>query len=557
MTLKNEPLHEIEIEHGCWLGLFDLCNIVQQTPFMLSWKALHFQGMKAKYNPPGSEGFGRGLEMSFDLMVSLAAVEYPLVINGGVVLVGYETVLIPTAVNKQGDAAQFHLITHTSGDGNGNGEGGNPTFNPYKADLSGRLLTPDVEQFRSMRCFLGWCPSAQLNLGTRHLPAHVQYSGAREKSKSTALDGVETLFQLGVSPAAPLSAVVGVQANYKFISHRRRFTPFNGYCTLLRDTAAKTVAVYDTAKRRGWLVPMLSLLLHMAHAYVLNSVDAPANNVPLVDGHADAAELIAVLEPLGEQPVLGHANGTTPAAPEHALLFRQLLLGLRTNLLSTTEATKPSTLRTLHGFEFMDVVLAPDRGACMKTVEFKFSSASHPWFPIANAADAVMVCANIGEVITPAASTSSTPRLANQCNTLPEKSCYLAATVPCLDRIARRRGSELPLAPVINPNAPNGAVLRPGGKWNHIKISDDSFWELRGNPFASCGHGGSDGGGGSDETCWQREDLVQCVKSRGASDKFVRMSKMLDKIRGEEPVVVELTCPQQSIPPSGAVVFGR
>lgn len=550
MTLANKPLHEIG-QGSCWQGLFDSCNIVQPLPFMLSWKALRSPGKKAKHIALGSKGFGHGLEMSFDLMVSLAAVEYPLVIDGGVVLIGYESAIVPTAVSDQGNAAQFHLIM--GADGDDNDEGRNTMFNPYKAGLGrcDRFLTRDLEQFRSMRCFLGWCASAQLNLGTRHLPALVQYSGARETSKSAALDGVQTLFQLGLNPAGPLSATLGVQANYRFISHRRCFTPFGGYCSLLRETAAKTVALYDAAKRRAWLVPMLSLLLHMAHAYVLNSVDGHADEVPLVDAHADATELIAVLEPLGERPILGHSNGTTSTAPDHVLLLRQLLLGLRTNLLSTTELTKPSTPRTLHGFEFMDVVTAPDRGACMKTLEL--SSAGQAWFPIVNAADAVVICANIGEVITPAA--SAMPRRSGKCDNLREGSDYLAVTVLCLNRIARRRGSELPLAPPTSLVSSNGAVQaihpRENLNWSRIRISDDSFWELRGDPFASCRHG--PGGGRGGETCWEREDLIQCVMSHSAVDALVRKMKML----GKAPPVMTAVCLQQPIPPSGALVFGR
>ncbi|KAK4103337.1 hypothetical protein N658DRAFT_309417 [Parathielavia hyrcaniae] len=366
MTLATMPL--CETEHGCWRNLFEFCNIVQLSPFMLSPPSLLEFGSRTVI-PLGSnhgDEMGYGLEMSFDLMVSLAAVKYPLVINGGVVLIGYESALVPLTISDRGDAAQFHLVVHNGDE--------NTLFNPYKADLGQRLLTLDAKQFRSMRCFLGWCPAAQLNLGTRHLPALVQYSRARETSKSAFLDGFETLIQLGLNPAGPFSATLGVQANYKYISHRRHFTPFKGYCNLLRDTAAKTVAVYDVAKRRGWLVPMLSFLLHMAHAFVLDSPDAPPDNVPSVDGHADAAELIPLLEHLGEQPVYGNMqanmNGRAAGAPDHNLLFRQLLLGLRTNLLSTIEATKLSAHNTLHGFEFMDVVTAPDRGACIRLWRF-------------------------------------------------------------------------------------------------------------------------------------------------------------------------------------------
>ncbi|KAK4119322.1 hypothetical protein N657DRAFT_693798 [Parathielavia appendiculata] len=350
--------------------------------------------------------------------------------------------------------------------------------------------------------FLDWCASAQLNIGTRHLPALVHYSRAHETSKSAFLDSFKTLFQVVLNPAGLDSAVLDVQANYKYISHRRRFTPFSGYCTLLRDTAAKPVIVYDAAKRRGWLMPMLSVLSHVAHAYVLDSVDGPTNDDALyVDGHAAATELITVLEPLGEQPVLSHTNGITSAAADHVLFFRQLLLSL---LNSGTR----------------------------------------------NAADTVIICASIGKLITPSA--SATPRYCRQCDVLPEDSDYLAATVPCLDRIAHRRGSELPLAPIVDNNSStNHVVIRPGEKWNHIRISDDSFWELRGDPFAVCRHAGAGG-----KTCREREDLIVCVMSRSAFDTVVREMKVLDKVKEKGPVVA-LTCLEQSIPPFGAPVFGR
>lgn len=343
MTCGIEPLGQ-SINHGCWQSLFENCNIIQLSPSALNWKSmhqtLHLAEGKSGYIRPSPKGFGRGLEMSFDLMVAMATVEYPFVINGGVILIGCQTALIPIEVNEQGDAVQFHVSTTAGNEYNESWddmESDSGIFNPHKLldPTMDRLLTQDFKQFRSMRCFLGWRSSTQLNLGTPQLPAHVDYSGGRETKESTVLDGVETLIQLGLSPGGPLPAVAGVQANYKYTSHQRRFTPMRGYATLLRDTAAKTVVVYDARQRRGWLVPMLSLLLHMAHAYILSCVDGPVDNVPLVNGYAEATELIAVLEPEGERPVLGHAvtpnnntrpssgNGTPPAPPaDQPLLLR-------------------------------------------------------------------------------------------------------------------------------------------------------------------------------------------------------------------------------------------
>lgn len=138
--------------------------------------------------------------MSFDFMISLAAVEYPLVVDHGVILVGYETLLVPVDVYDSG-TAQFHLITatHTSEDGNTSNE----PPGPFTAELGRRVLTTDIEQFRSMRCFLGWCEAAQVNLGAKHLPALIGYSGGRDKEKSKVLDGYAGLVQIGVTPVSP------------------------------------------------------------------------------------------------------------------------------------------------------------------------------------------------------------------------------------------------------------------------------------------------------------------------------------------------------------------
>lgn len=305
--------------------------------------------------------------MSFGLMLSLAAAEFQLVVDGGVVFIGYRTILFPTAIH--GDSAQFHLLTASEGQ-----------INPYMQEYGSRILTEDATQFEKKRCFLGWCTNAQVNLGTETLPISIKSSGGDDKETSMKLDGYATMLQAGGS--APLAATLGVQSNYKCFSHRLRFAPATNYTQLLEDTAREVTLVYVSDERRAWLVPKLSLLLHMSQAYA-SYRGCPRDQVPLVEPHSDAIDLVRCLERLGGTLVSGYG--------EDVIQFRQLMLWLNTNLLEIPGLIKQSGGRKLYGFEFMDIIAQPGRGACMKKLSLEL--ADKAWIEIANAVDAVVVYA--------------------------------------------------------------------------------------------------------------------------------------------------------------------
>jgi hypothetical protein len=465
-----------KLEHDCWQLLLDSCIVTDSA--------------LTEDRP-----FGKGLESSFDLMISLAAAEFHLVIQGGVVFVGYQTVLVPTAIH--GNCAQFHLITNAKGQ-----------INPYTLDLGQRALTEDPSQFERRRCFLGWCEVAQINLGTKHLPANVGYSGGRDKGKTLILDGLSANLQVGAS--SPLSAVLGLQTNFKYKPNRLQFTPLGGYCKLLQDTAKEIAIVYDAVQQRCWLVPKLSLLLHMSHAYALGCVDVPGDRIPFVEAHNDAVDIVQILAPLGEMKVYGENND--------ALLFRHLMLGLNTNLLGTILSLEKSRGKKFYGFEFMDVVTQPGRGSCMK--KLKILPQGRNWLDIVNAVDAVVVCSDLGPAIT---AMEQEGRACPECNNLPMKFDYLAATLPCLARLVERKGGR----------------MKPVDKFCRIKISEDSFWDLTGDPFQACGHSERLSG-----TCWERNNMIQ----RLDSEIFFKALMSLRECEKAAP---------ERFPAAGAVVFGE
>jgi hypothetical protein len=474
-----EPLPNMD--NACWLPLFDSCVVIDSPPTT-------FNSSSAAHRI-----FGKGLELSFELMIALTAADFHLVIDGGLVFVGYQTVLYP--VETEGECAQFHLIVCKDGQ-----------INPYLLEFGVRYLTDDPRSFRDMRCFVGWCEAAHINLGTRNLPTTIRYSGGQDQSTSLELDGYSMISQLGAS--APLSAILGLQTNFRFQRHRVRFTPSNNYLKLLHDASQQLAVVYDAAQDRCWLIPKLSLLLHMSHVYAVRHVGASENRIPFVEPHADACEILRSLELSGEIGVFG--------ASSTQYLFRELLLALSINLLKTAEAVRESSSRRLYGFEFMDVVDVPGKGTCMRRLSI--STGGRAWVDVANAVGTVIVCSDLGEAIT---AVEGATRMSPTCNHLPRSRNYLATTLPCLARLTEQRGRDL--------YAGSG----------HIAIADRVSWNVRGDPFSPCEHHPTSG-----TTCWDRPDLVQRV---------IREQRF-DTSRLRRTTELPLT---RSIPNTGAVVFGE
>jgi hypothetical protein len=80
-TAYEDPLPELG--HNCWQQLLDLGVVANSQKYDLA-----------------NQVSGRGLEVSFDLLVALSPVEYPFLVGDTIVLIGYRTALIPTLVHE-------------------------------------------------------------------------------------------------------------------------------------------------------------------------------------------------------------------------------------------------------------------------------------------------------------------------------------------------------------------------------------------------------------------------------------------------------------------------
>jgi hypothetical protein len=471
-SLFSEPLQGIQ--NNCWQKLFRSCFVLEEEDV--------FECL---------EPVGKGLEMSFDVMVCLAAAEYPVAIEGGLVLVGYHTVLAPTHIDK--NYVQFHLEVNDE-----------QQINPFDLDYGRRVQVLDYMQFKSMRCFVGWCESAQIKLGTEGLRDPVKYSGAQEKEKTLRFNGFSLGFQL-VS-ASPIQAGVNGQANFSFSSHRLPFTPASDYSKMLCDTSKDVVLISDITARRSWLVSKLSLILHLAHAWVTEH--GSSDPIPFAEPHHDGSVVAEALENKGDIVVRRQGNDS--------FKLHSLLLGFSINLLESVNRRAKSKGKSLYGFEFMDIVTEPGRGAFMKEIKIKTSQS---WLAL-NLVDAVIVCSDLGEAIAPA---EDDCRKNPNCNALPTGQDYLAAHLVCLDRLVSRAGGRLASLP-----QPSRATLSQGISWN-----------ISGEPFDKCTHENH-----SKETCWNKLSIFQKL----CQDSFLRpMHSTQDQIGSPSSRGFGL---------KGAVVFG-
>lgn len=379
------------------------------------WQSLFHVGVVANVErvTPKDRSTGKGLCVSFDTMIALTSVEYPVAIHKTVILVGYRTVLIAVAIEQ--NFVQYHVEVSKSGQ-----------INPYLLDFDNAADVEDINILRQRRCFIGWCANAHIFLGTRDLisTTRPRHSQAKEKERTLQMHGLSLGLQ-AVS-CAPFQAGANLQVSGIFITNRVRFSYAEVYSQLLRNATVEIVLLHDHEERRAWLVPKLSLLLHVAHLYM--KIREASDPIPFVSGHEDAKELVGLYENRGDMALFGSG--------QDAFRFRTLLQGLNINMLRCVEKTEEASARKLYGFELLDILTESGKGSCMK--QMSIGATGRDLLPIARLADAIVIGAGFGDVIGPVKKDYKS----RPCNTVPQGFDYLTAHISCLNRLLSRHEAD-------------------------------------------------------------------------------------------------------------------
>jgi hypothetical protein len=232
--------------------------------------------------------------------------------------------------------------------------------------------------------------------------------------------------------------------------------------------------------------------------------------IPSVSDDIDPKALVDTLDGKGDLVLYG--------VEPHELRFRILLRGLNVNLINAALRTKMSKNDTLYGFDFIDVVKSPGKGAWMRSATIK--NGESDVVELANLVDAVIIGACFQDVI------QSRSRRANaspsKCISVPNDFDYLTVPVSCLMNL------------VLDCHEVNGSVMD-----FNVKIAEGLYWVVSTESFAPCKHSGANA-----QCCWYTKETFQNLRRYGWYQTKPAAS-------GTRQISLS------SIPAGGAVVFGK
>ncbi len=358
-----------------------------------------------------------------------------------------------------------------------------------------------------------------MDLGTGALAESTQnitYSNTDDEKPATGMT------QKSITTGFPGLGIWSAQVNMEFLLPKGLISTVEpGWYLDMLDLAKDTpLIVYDNAKtgKRAWLVPQLSVVLHMAHVWACNKTDL-LRPIPTAVPHWDSGE--AALDVLKR-----HSKDELRDALEGNKMYclRDLISRLLTTLhkLSESEAqTKLEPSRTikfgsskLYGWEFLDVV----RGK--KTIFRKQVDISQDWMVLGEES-VVLFCQNFGDAIKPAPNV----RLCPMAQSVHQGQNQLTATIKCLQRLSEERcGSK------------DGACLR---------IANQAYWLSPGEGlFKDCTHGT----GNSDTKATKCEKVPQQILKSYVNPKShatppIEGAVIFGKRRLQKPIAAAQTPP--------------
>ncbi|KAL8758284.1 MAG: hypothetical protein Q9184_003973 [Pyrenodesmia sp. 2 TL-2023] len=415
---------------ACYFSL-SLENLVPLPDTETCWYPLFTHTSMAVDYPVPQRKEGIGLEIAPLLMASLAGIVMVVELEGGLILKGLSTALIPVKYCNDGAAIQWHLLHTESADGFLGALGTNEDF----------LKVKDPAILFQKTAYLGWCKHANILLGTNVLDyTAVNWSSPAPEQSKITVSG----FQLGLAsnglgifgPAASMNFAIAKSQRTRYVDIEQQLED------RLKLSIRKPALVYDTLTQRAWLVPLTSLLLQMMHLrhHQLTS-RAPCNNtstMPYADstvegGYAAYQVLSAHLQPESATTALGNQ-----AAWRNSLA--RLYTGLDMALKNASDfKTRPRQDEDeIFGFELLDIVLADSP---FRFSQRKVQKQSGGWAPIGQHVGYVLFCSGLGNALVPSSEPGSN-QICGHCSRLPTGCDYLSAYIPCFQETLVRQGEH-------------------------------------------------------------------------------------------------------------------
>lgn len=419
VSLSLLPLEEVhEDDASCWLPLLHGSVIAHGFPIP-------------------QRGHEAGVEMSLDVIVPLAGVQYPVHIKEITILKGWTTLLYPVGASQDFGSIQWHLVACDDPD--------DPRMLQALSSVSYVANWRDVglDSIRTSRSFVGYCKSARIHLGTEYFKP--QYS----EDKSGALVESSRMFwqkkvtvNIGSSGMGAFGLEVAGEIGFSrtAIASMAARENFDRVLDLSRRTP---VIMYDVTDCTAWLVPEISVVLHMARSWFLERQDLAENEVKKLpsavlseDGASAAMEAIANHKSLELKRNTGTSTWKFMDIVKDSV---RLLKACRDTKDRTQSSSSVSWLLSwfqsprLYGWDMADLIDGRDYTSRKEILVHK--NLNNKWISsIANHPDVLVIfCANIAAPIRPA----KPEKICCKWNPVPSEKNYLVASVQCLKDLAR------------------------------------------------------------------------------------------------------------------------
>ncbi|KAL4892547.1 hypothetical protein BDV59DRAFT_180152 [Aspergillus ambiguus] len=441
--LKLAPLAgSFALGKNCWLSLFETAIIAMEPRVR-----------------PSEESF---LDIDFGLMLQLAAVEYPVRVESGLVLLGYSTALVPVE-EVDNRTILWHLETAD--------DDSQLKATQLQATKGKWVKKRTLESLGSKRALLGWCPEAVTLLGTASLNFPMRWSDAKEKRTTWKWKGAN--LQFIATTTSPLQ--IGAQAGMTFDRsiNTLRFSPGSNYLKCLNHSSKEQVVLYDVGESRAWLVPLICVYHQMLVAYWHRIPEGSRKatiplSIPSFDG---ASASLAALRDSGGYVIQGSRRDR--------LTVRDLILGFSVNL--SKMSLRPPVRSEIYGYEFMDIVTDSPESELKRC---RMVKTGLPWTPLLSRVNCLF-CSGLGDAIYGHRTTARD----SPCNKLPQGLDWLAASMCSIEALSDRHSNK------------DMEIAR--------RLSSQHYWFLTGTPFQTCQHGQ-----GTRVSCWDTSPILQDIKRR-------------------------------------------
>jgi hypothetical protein len=408
MTYEHSHLHETE--QACWLPLFRGAVIASGFPIV-------------------ERGNETGLEIPLNLLAGIGGVQHAVEFQGGVVMKGFSHMFVP--VQKRDDRVQWHAVSSADPD----------THLTYRGGLArceSRALLQDVclDDIGKCRAIVGWCSVAQSQLGSDSANyENIHYSAATDIDTSTKCAGASLGFQQ--FGTAALDFKFGLKEGK---CHLKRDGPYRNITSWAEKTP---IVLYDTAERRGWLVPASDVMLHIVQCrHRLDPFEIAGKRITLdtsVPLHKTAKNTLLKNTSVKLSDDEDHTFKTEIANIWSILdfLIAENIAREQRNPGTTVEST---WCDFLHGFEFNAVV---EQHSPYRQKQTRLSNTNGGWPLLINDIDALVLLANGFEDIIVPVKGNGNNGLCRSWQWVPREKDYLATSTSMLKKLYDRAGCPL------------------------------------------------------------------------------------------------------------------